>query len=71
MTPEQRQKLQAHLSEVAKLLYADADANDMPMGTLAEIEMTVRSQVLHHVSPSLGNFLSKAVQAQTQDIPDA
>lgn len=70
MSPEQREQLQLHLSEVAKLLYADADANDMPMDTLAEIEMTVRSQLLNHVSPTLGNFLSKAVQAKTQDITE-
>jgi hypothetical protein len=28
--------------------------------------MTVRSQLLHHVSPELGIFLSKQLSAQTQ-----
>ncbi len=37
MTPEQHQKLQGHVSEIAKLLYAGAQAKGMPMGILSEI----------------------------------
>jgi hypothetical protein len=36
------------------------------MGNLSEIEITVRSQLLRHVSPELGIFLSKQLSAQTQ-----
>ena len=67
MTPEQHQQLQEHVSEIAKLLYADAQAQAMPMESLAAIEQTVRSQMLRHVSPRVGNFLSTLAQAQTQD----
>ena len=67
MTPDKQQQLQAHLTEAAKLLYADAESNDMPMATLAEIEMTVRQQLLSHVSPTMGNFLSRAVLGQMPD----
>ena len=70
MNTEQRQKLQVHISEIAKLLYADAETQGMPMGNLAEIEQTVRHQLLHHVSPQLGNFLSTHAQPQTGDTPE-
>lgn len=66
MTPEQHQKLQEHVSEIAKLLYADAQAQELPMANLSEIEMTVRSQLLRRVSPEVGIFLSKRWSAQTQ-----
>jgi hypothetical protein len=66
MTPEQHQHLQRHVSEIAKLLYSDAEAKGLPMSNLSEIEMTVRSQLLRHVSPELGIFLSKQLSAQTQ-----
>ena len=54
------------MREIAKLLYADAEAKDLPMSNLTEIEMTVRSQLLQHVSPDIGIFLSTQPQAQTQ-----
>jgi hypothetical protein len=67
MTPEQHDKLQAHVSEIAKLLYDDAQAKGLPMTNLTEIEMAVRSQLLRHVPPELGNFLSKQQLGQTLD----
>ena len=69
MTPEQKQQLQAHVTEIAKLLHADATAQGMEMGTLVEIEKTVRSQLLTHVSPEIGNFLSTYAPTQTTDTP--
>ena len=66
MTPEQHQQLQRYVNEIAKLLYSDAQTKGLPMGNLSEIEMTVRSQLLRHVSPELGIFLSKQLSAQTQ-----
>jgi len=68
MTPEQNHQLQTHVTEIAKLLYADAQAKGLPMNNLIEIEMAVRSQLLRHVSPELGNFLSARLLAQTPDI---
>jgi hypothetical protein len=70
MTPEQHDKLQSHVSEIAKLLYDDAQAKGLPMTNLTEIEMAVRSQLLRHVSPELGNFLSKQQLGQTLDTPE-
>ncbi|HHP7243211.1 MAG TPA: hypothetical protein ACFE0H_00850 [Elainellaceae cyanobacterium] len=70
MTPEQHHQLQTHVNKIAKLSYAGAEAIDMPMATLAEIELTVRQQLLHYVSPGLGNFLSQAVREKTRDIPE-
>ena len=67
MTPEQKLQLHAHVTEIAKLLHADATAQGMAMGTLAEIEKTVRSQLLTHVSPDIGNFLSTRAPTQTAD----
>ena len=59
-TPQCPQKsapqLKAHVREIVKLLYADAEAKDQPMNNLTEIEMTVRSQLLQHVSPDRGAF---------------
>lgn len=71
MTPDQKDQLQAHVTEIAKLLYADASAQGMEMDTLADIEATVRSQMLTHVSPEIGNFLSTLAPAQTEDISEA
>jgi hypothetical protein len=56
MTPRQSQQLQTHVTEIAKLLYDDAQAKGLPMGNLLEIEMAVRSQLLQRVSPKLGIF---------------
>ena len=69
MTPEQKQQLQAHVTEIAKLLYVEATAQGMELGTLVEIKKTVRSQLLTHVSPEIGNFLSTPAPTQTTDTP--
>ena len=70
MNAEQQQELQAHITEIAKLLYVDAETQGMPMENLAEIEETVRRQILHHVSPQLGIFLLTHAQVQTPDTPE-
>jgi hypothetical protein len=70
MTPQQNQQLQAHVKEIAQLLYDDAQAKGLPMSNLTEIEMAVRSQLLRHVSPELGIFLSAQLQGQTPDTPE-
>ena len=68
MPPEQQQQLDNHVSEIAKLLYADAQAQGMKMDTLGDIEQTVRAQLQTHVSPELGNFLSTRLLEQTRAI---
>ena len=64
MQPEQQEQMQAHITEIAKILYTDSEAKGMAMGTLADIEQTVRAQMLEHVSPQLGIFLSRQKQDQ-------
>jgi hypothetical protein len=64
MTPEQQQALKEHLQGIAKILYDESDPTTMQ--TLEGIEMTLRQQLQTHVSPKLGNFLSKRLQEPTQ-----
>ncbi len=60
MTPAQSKQLRAHVEAIAQLLYADAVEQGMRLGSLGEIEQTVRSQMLEHVAPEVGIFLSTA-----------
>jgi len=41
------------------------------MTNLAEIEVVIREQLQEHVSPQLGVFLSRALQAAPMDTPTA
>jgi len=68
MTPEQEEALKEHLQAVAKILYDDSDPGAMQ--TLEGIEMTLRQQIQTHVSPKLGIFLSKRLQAHKQANPE-
>ncbi len=67
MTPEQRDQMQHHVSALAQILYDDAQANGMSMGSLGEIEQTVRTQIQNYVSPELGVFLSTQVSAKMRE----
>jgi len=67
MTPEEKQTLDQHVQAIAKILYADADKSQMT--NLGEIEGVIRDQLLEHVSPQLGFFLSQASLEQAQDTP--
>lgn len=71
MTPEKQAQMDAHVRAIAKLLHADAKSEGMPMATLGEIEQTVRQQMQSHVSPGIGNFLSKQIAQKTASHPDA
>jgi hypothetical protein len=64
MTPDQKQSLKAHLQAIAQILYDDSDPATLK--TLEGIEMTLRQQIQTHVSPELGNFLSKQLQERKQ-----
>lgn len=70
MTPEEEQAIAYHVRELAKLLYKDADASQMPMTNLGEIEAVVREQVHKHVTPEMGIFLSKQRQAPPKATSD-
>ncbi len=69
MTPDQEQALKEHLQAIAKILYDDSDPATMQ--TLEGIEMTLRQQIQTHVSPELGNFLSKRLQEHKQASPES
>ncbi len=56
MTPEEEQAVAYHVRELAKLLYKDADASQMPMTNLGKVEATVREQVQKHVTPEMDIF---------------
>jgi len=61
MTPETHQQLDTHVRAIAQILYDDAQANGLPMDSLEDIEHAVRAQLQSHVSPGVGNFLSKQI----------
>lgn len=57
MNPDKEEALKAHLKVIAQILYDESDPEAMK--TLEGIELSVRQQIQTHVSPELGNFLSK------------
>ena len=68
MTPEEEKELTEHIDAIAKILYRQAQPEQVE--TLAKIEETVRKQTLQHISPRIGFFLSNKLQEQQQGEPD-
>lgn len=62
MTPEEKQELTEHINAIGNILYKQAKPEQVE--TLAKIEETVRKQVLEHISPQIGIFLSDKEQEQ-------
>ena len=62
MTPEEEKELGEHIKAIGKILYKQTKPEQVE--TLAKIEETVRDQVLEHVSPQIGIFLSNKEQEQ-------
>lgn len=56
MTPQEAERLQACVQEIAAILYKNTPGNEVT--TLEGIEKTVRQQMLKHVSPEVALFLS-------------
>jgi len=67
MDAAKKAQLQTHARAIAALLYEEAEAEQVQ--TLAGIEETVRAQVLEHVSPEIGVFLSKQAVERLEDVP--
>ncbi len=67
MLPEKASAIKAHAEAIAALLYEESDLEQLT--TLAGIEKTVRDQVLEHVTPHIGVFLSARQQEQSQGEP--
>lgn len=57
MTPEKQQELNHYLDAIAKILYEEAEPENLQ--SLEGIEQTIRGQALEYVMPRLGFFLSK------------
>jgi hypothetical protein len=68
MTPEEEERLQAAVKEIAAILYKNTSPSELQ--TLEGIEKTVRAQMLEQVSPKIAFFLSNKQQAQIKDDPD-
>jgi hypothetical protein len=68
MTPEEKERLQAAVKEIAAIMYNNTLSSELE--TLEGIEKTVRSQMIEHVSPKIAFFLSNKLQAQIKDDPD-
>ena len=69
MTPEEKQRLQAAITEIASILYKNTSPKALE--NLEGIEKTVREQMLSHVSPQIAFFLSNKLRAQIKDDPDS
>ena len=54
MTPAEREELETCLKRASEILYNNSDTDSLE--TLADIEITVRNQVLEHVSPKIALF---------------
>jgi hypothetical protein len=65
MNPEKAQALKVHVDAIAKLLYEEANQEELK--TLAGIEKSVRDLALEHVMPQIGIFLLKQSQARQLD----
>lgn len=56
MDQAERLELEACLRRASEILYNNSDTDSLE--TLADIEVTVRNQILEHVSPQIALFLS-------------
>jgi hypothetical protein len=67
MSPEDQAALAQHSREIAKILHRNSAPE--AVDTLEGIETTVRQQMLEHVSPKVGIFLSKQALKPNGDAP--
>ena len=63
MDTDKLQQIQAHARAIAALLYDETAPEQLT--TLEGIEAAVRGQILEHVSPEIGHFLSPQPAAPT------
>ena len=65
MTPSERKRLEACLTEVSEILYNNSDTESIT--TLEDIETVVREKVLENVSPQIALFLSQEKQKRERE----
>jgi hypothetical protein len=68
MDAEKLQQIQAHARAIAALLYEETAPEQLT--TLEGIESAVRTHLLEHVSPAVGQFLSPLPVAPAVDADD-
>ena len=68
MTPENAQALKEHAAAIAAILYQETSPEQLT--TLESIEKTVRDQMLEHITPNVGIFLSTPSPAQVLVVPE-
>jgi hypothetical protein len=68
MSPEDQVALVQYSREIAKILHRNTNPDQIK--TLEGIEATVREQMLEHVSPEIGIFLSKPAPKHNEDAPE-
>jgi hypothetical protein len=67
MTPDKLAEIEKYTQSIAQILYEEAKLTaPEQLQSLAGIEVTVRDQILQHVSPKIGVFLSAKLQAQSK-----
>ncbi len=57
MTPEESQKLQEHITAIAKIFYQNTPSEDLV--SIETIEKSVRQQILEKVSPQVAFFFQR------------
>ena len=60
MTPEDKQRLKAHLKEVAEILYRNTDSTELL--NFESIEKSLRQKMLLEVGPELGSFFFNSIR---------
>jgi len=65
MDVDKLQQIQAHARAIAALLYEETAPEQL--ATLEGIEAAIRGQILEHVSPEIGLFLSQQRAARAVD----
>jgi hypothetical protein len=64
MTPEDRQRLKAHLKEVAEIFYRNTAPTEL--SNFESIEKSLRQKILAEVGPELGSFFFQQYQELKQ-----
>ena len=65
MTPEDQQRLKAHLKGVAEILYRNTDSTEL--SNFESIEKSLRQKMLKEVGSELGRFFFQQYQELKQE----
>ena len=65
MTPEDQQRLKAHLKGVASILYRNTDSTEL--SNFESIEKSLRQKMLKEIGPELGRFFFQKYQELKQE----